>query len=248
MSSSNRFAIVAGALAVSSVLLAAPPVLAEHEPATQPAPGPTPLPGAGDPWGGGFYYLLDFSMGDSANPSTDADFSVDLDWSAGLGFGVGYRIGPLRLEGDLNTQFFRVGSLDLGPASPFPTADYAGGMRTLNAMANLYVDLPAAGKARPYIGAGLGIARVSAEYNESICFIFCFSTKNEVVDDWDRVAAWQAMAGISFENFGSNTEWFVGYRYYETEDLDYRTISGTTFRQDGLKDHSLMFGMRFFIN
>jgi opacity protein-like surface antigen len=241
-------AIAFGVLAVSAVLLASPPVFADHEPTTQSQQGPTPLPGAPEAWDDGFYYMLDFTLGDSKNPNTDAGFSVDLDWSTSVGFGVGYRLGPVRLEGQLLTQYYRAGSLDLTGASPFPPADYSGGMRTLNGMANLYVDLPAAGKARPYIGAGYGIARVSADYNESVCYIFCFSTKNEVVDDWDKVRAWQGMLGVSFASASPAMEWYIGYRYYETEDLNYHTLSGVPFTQEGLKDHAFMFGFRFLVN
>ena len=215
--------------------------------AAQQQPGPTPLPGAREPWGDGFYYQLDFTLGDAENPETDADFSVDLDWSAGIGFGVGYRVGPLRLEGEIFSQFFRVGSLDLGPASPFPAGDYSGGMHAVSAMANVLIDLPVAGRMRPYLGAGFGTAWVNAEYNTSVCFIFCFSTTTEVVEDWDRVDAWQAMGGLSFSRGSGDVEWFVGYRYYETQDLQLRTISGVNFTQDGLKDHSIMFGFRFLV-
>jgi len=209
---------------------------------------PSPLPGARDSWGDGLYYLLNFSLGDSENPDTDADFGVDLDWSTSFGFGLGYRFGPLRFEGELSSHFYRVGSLDLGVASPFPAADYAGGMQALNAMANVFVDLPSAGRMRPYLGAGFGMARVSAEYSESVCIIYCFSTSNGVVDDWDRVNAWQALAGMSFQAWAPNREWFVGYRYYETQDLNLRTLSGDTFIQEGLKDHAIMAGFRFLIN
>lgn len=209
---------------------------------------PVPMPEARQPWDSGFYYLFDFSLGDSKNPNTDADFSVDLDWSTSFGFGMGYRLGPVRLEGDFNTQFYRVGSLDLGPTSPFATADYAGAMRTGNLMANLYVDLPTAGNMRPYLGAGYGVSWVEAEYNESVCFIYCFSTSNSVVDDSDRTTAWQAMIGASFGTSSPNREWYIGYRYYETGDLDFRTLSGVPFRQEGIQDHAFMAGFRFFID
>ena len=234
----RKSGLVAAALS-AGVLLAIPslPAAAQEQPA--------PLSGVQQPWADGFYYLLDFSLGDSENPGTDADFGVDLDWSTSLGFGFGYRIGPLRLEGELSSHFYRVGSLDLGPASPFPAADYAGGMQALNAMANVFIDLPAAGRMRPYLGAGFGIARVSAEYNESVCIIYCFSTSNEVVDDWDRVNAWQVMGGLSFQAWAPNREWFIGYRYYETQDLKLRTLSGVDFTQEGLQDHAIMAGFRF---
>lgn len=237
-----RKSSVAAAALSAALVLAIPslPAAAQEQPA--------PLPVAQEPWGDGFYYMLDFSVGDSENPDTSEDFSVDLDWSTSFGFGLGYRIGPLRLEGEFSTHFYRVGSLDLGPASPFPTTDYAGGMRSLNAMANVFIDLPAAGRMRPYLGVGYGIARVSAEYNESVCYLYCFSTSNEVVDDWDKVNAWQVMGGLSFQAWAPNREWFISYRYYETEDLNLRTLSGVNFVQEGLQDHAVLAGFRFLMH
>lgn len=239
MASFCKFSLVTGVLALVAFLAMPPrPAAADQH---------SPVTATVAPWPGGFYYLLDFGLGDPENPGTDADFSVDLDWSMNLGFGVGYRIGPVRLEGEFSNQFYRVGSLDLGLESPFPEDDYAGGMEALSAMANIFVDMPMAGRMRPYLGVGLGLARVSAEYNESVCFIYCFSTENAVVDDWDKALAWQAMAGFSFPAWSPKTEWFIGYRYYQTEDLNFTTIDGTAFRQEGLRDHSLMGGFRFFM-
>ena len=245
-----EFGAIVAALAASSVLLAPVTAMADHEPAPQPAPPPpqhAPAPFEPRPaWPDGFYYLLDFDIGDSANPQTDAGFGVDLDWGVGVGLGVGYRVaGMLRLEGELHANDYRAGSLDLGPTAPFSTFDYSGDVSAQGAMANIIFDLPPAGRMRPYLGAGYGFSRVSARYNESVCFIFCFSTKNKVVDDWDFAEAWQALAGISFSNPASSSEFFVGYRYFETDDLDFRTVSGTAFVQEGIKSHTLSVGIRF---
>ena len=253
---SRKSGLIAVALGAGLAFTAQPlPAAAQEqqptwEQPTQPQPAwdqPPPTEAEG-PWGEGLYYLLDFSIGDSKNPNTSADFGVDLDWSTGFGLGIGYRVNMLRVEGEFSSQFYRVGSLDLGVAPPFPAADYAGGMHAQNAMANIFIDLPAAGQMRPYLGIGAGFAWVSAEYNESVCIIFCFSTTNQVVDDWDRVSARQAMLGASFAGDSSNLEWFVGYRYYETDDLNYRTSGGTAFVQDGIKDHSIMGGFRFLVD
>ena len=230
----RRSSFAAALLAVSSV-----PALAQEPQA--------PLPASTGPWGDGLYLELDFSLGDSENPNTNADFGVDLDWSTSFGLGVGYRTGLLRFEGEFNTHFYRVGSLDLGVESPFAAADYAGGVNATNLMANLYVDFPKAGNMRPFLGAGYGIAWVEAEYSESVCFIYCFSTNNTVVDDSDRTVAWQAMAGLSFAR-SADLEWYLGYRYYQTGDLDFRTESGVPFRQEGIRDHAFMAGFRFLAN
>jgi opacity protein-like surface antigen len=243
----NGSAIAAAALGLM-LMAASPPALAEHEPAPEPQPSPAPLPDAMEPWADGFYFFFDFGLGDAENPETDADFGVDLEGSIGMGFGFGYRMGPLRLEGELISRSFWVGSLDRGAASPFPDADYAGAMEAVSGMASVFVDLPTAGSMRPYLGVGYGIARVDAQYNESFCFFYCFSTDNPVVDDWDNVRARQGMLGVSFASATPGLEWYLGYRYYETEDLDFRTVSGIPFRQEGLKDHAFMVGFRFFVN
>lgn len=242
----------AAVLAALSILLAPPPAAADHDtqqqqpPQSPPPTSQVPPPAQFTPDGSsGFYYLLDFDFGDAANPKTDADFDVDLDWSVGLGFGAGYRIADVvRLEAEFHSNYYRAGSLDLGVSPPFAPADYSGGEWAQGLMANLLFDLPAAGSVRPYLGAGYGFSRVSVKYNEAVCFIFCFSTTNQVVNDWDFARAWQAMAGVTLSD-GTNTEMYFGYRYFETEDLDFHTVGGTAFVQDGLQDHTLTFGMRF---
>ncbi|UCH73353.1 MAG: outer membrane beta-barrel protein, partial [Rhodospirillales bacterium] len=185
-----------------------------------------PLPA----WSDGLYFLWNWELGDASNPATDGGFNVDIEGSLGTGFGFGYRLaGMLRIEGEFHAQYYNVGSLDLGPAAPFPALDYSGGLWSVGTMVNLIVDLPLGGNARPYLGAGYGLSRVTAEYNESVCVILCVSTDNEVVDDWDFAEAWQAMAGIAFWNGAANSELYFGYRYFETDDLKFRTLSGTPF-------------------
>lgn len=249
----KKFSLVAVALGAGLAFAMPPlPAAAQQQPTqeqpTWEQPAPEPFPEARDSGGSGLYYLLDFSLGNSKNANTNANFKANLDWSTSFGLGVGYRVGPLRIEGEFSNRFYRVGSIDLGVGSPFLVADYAGGIQSLNAMANVFVDLPTAGQMRPYLGAGMGIARVSAQYNESVCIIYCFSTSNEVVDDWDIVPTWQAMAGASFAMGSPNREWFIGYRYSETQDLKLNTLLGTTFVQEGIKDHSIMAGFRFLID
>jgi opacity protein-like surface antigen len=249
----RKLAAIACFMAVSLILLEPLPASAVHDPA--PAPAPEPVPGSAPAsapisverpaWSNGGYFLLDLNLGDAVNPSTDADFDVDLDWLVGIGIAGGYRLGPVRFEGEISTTYFRVGSLDLGAGSPFAKADYAGGVSAERLMANIYFDVPTAGNMRPYLGAGYGVARVFAAYNESVCYIFCFSTKNEVVDDWTQVSAWQFMVGASFHNAQEATEWFIGYRYFATEELDFRAKGGPSFIQERLEAHSLNIGIRF---
>ncbi len=249
----RNFAALACVLAVPLILLAPLPASATHDPAPPPepvpgtAPAPAPAASAKPPWSNGGYFSLDLNLGDAIDPSTDANFDVDLDWLLGIGLAGGYRLGPVRFEGEISATYFRAGSLDLRAGSPFAKADYAGGVSAERLMANIYFEVPSAGKVRPYVGAGYGVARVFAAYNESYCFIFCFSSKNEVVDDWTQVSAWQFMLGASFRQPREASEWYIGYRYFGTEDLDFRARGGPAFIQDGLQAHSLNLGIRFLL-
>ena len=246
----RKFNTFAAVLAVLAVLLAALPAFAEHEPKPQPDPAPERAPNsqgyitATRP--GTLYFLLDFSLGYTKDAQTDADFDVSLTWTTAMGLGVGYRAGPVRLEGAWTHHFFRVEDLEVGLSAPFADGNYAGGVTADALMASVYFDIPTGGRAKPYLGAGYGIATVEANYNEAVCFFYCFSTENDVVDDWDNVAAWQAMAGVSFPTSSSTIEWFIGYRYFETDDATLKTTNGTAFTQDGLKSHSVNGGFRFY--
>ncbi len=153
----------------------------------------------------------------------------------------------IRAAAELFARILHVGSLDLGSASPFPPADYTGDMWTVGLMGNLYLDLPAAGRMQPYLGVGYGISQVTVQYNQAVCFIFCFSTDNEVASDYDVVRARQAMIGASFAGDSPGMEWHLGYRYFETEDLDFTTLSGVPFGHEGIRTHTVLLGMRFLI-
>lgn len=242
MSISRKPGAVSGALAALVVLSMALPALAEHE--LKAKPDPAPLHEIAPTGPGGFYFLLDFSAGNTENSGTNADFEVDLGYTAAFGMGVGYRAGPIRLEGEIYNHFFHVQVSEAGPAAPFPDPNFDGWVTAQGLMASVFYDFPTAGRARPYLGAGYGIAEVEASYYNS-CFVFCLFPI-EVVDDRDQVAAWQAMAGISLPAWSPGTEWFIGYRYFGTADLNFVTFNGTAFTQDGLKSHSVNAGFRFY--
>ena len=242
----RHLAILAAVLA----LLAPLPAVADHDkpPPPEPpphdaTPPPTPVSEPVSIWRPQAYYAIGFDLGGATNSATDADFKADLGVEMGFDLGVGYRLGFISLEAEAYTRFIEVGSLDLGAGPPFPVDTYGGGMWTSGLMGNLIVDLPVPGKLRPYFGVGFGISRVSARYSDSLCFIICAAGGTDVVDDYDIVAARQAMIGLSVSE--RSMEMFVGYRYFATDDLDFSTIGGTGFRQDGIRSHTFSVGLRF---
>lgn len=233
---SNRLAVLAVCLAMLSPL----PAAADHETQSSPTQEPLRTPGSD-----GAYFTMALDFGTAANIDTDADFGADTDWQFGMEFGVGYRLGIVRLEAELYSRDVNVGSLDLGAGSPFPLADYNGTVWTSGLMGNVYIELPAGGSMRPYLGVGYGLSRVSATYNESICFIICFATDNVVLEDYDIVRARQLLFGASFPSQTEVVEYFVGYRYFETDDLDLTTEGGFSYVQRGIRSHTISGGVRF---
>lgn len=227
-------------LAAGLIPLASQPAKADHETESPPTQQPPRAPGSD-----GAYFVMALDAGTAANIDTDADFGADTDWQFGMAFGAGYRLGIVRLEAELYSRDLNVGSLDLAASPPFPLADYNGTVWTSGLMANVYVELPTKGSARPYLGVGYGLSRVEVNYNQSICFIFCFATDNVVLEDYDIVRARQLLFGASFPARTGDMEYYVGYRYFETDDLDLTTEAGFPYVQDGVRSHTVSAGVRF---
>jgi opacity protein-like surface antigen len=112
--------------------------------------------------------------------------------------------------------------------------DVGSDVQVATAMGNFFYDFDLDGL-RPYIGAGLGGARV--EYNLTEPF-GDFAGNDET---W--VFAYQLMAGLSFP-LSDGLSMSVGYRYFKTEDFDRKGDSGELFKTD-LTQHSVDVGVQF---
>ncbi len=217
-----------------------PPSAEEPAPPVQP-PAPAFLPA-------GIYFTAAGHLGVAPNFATDLDFEVGADVVEAFDFAAGYRASILRLEAAFGFQNVAVSSLKLGPASPFPVDDYAGGVFTADMMANVYLEAPFAlfGRVRPYVGAGHGYSWVSARYTPQDCYLgVCSPDGSDVVSASDFVRSRQLMAGVTIASDTPNTEIVLGYRHFESRDLKLRTEGGLFFTQDGVETFSLFFGARF---
>lgn len=90
----------------------------------------------------------------------------------------------------------------------------------------------------PYVGAGLGLARVSADGFSPV------STTS--VDDDDYGYALQAAAGVAYP-LNERLKLTVDYRFLSVQSLDYTTASGVGVDAD-YNDHSIFVGLRFALN
>lgn len=105
-------------------------------------------------------------------------------------------------------------------------------------MVNAYYHFPTRTIFTPYIGGGIGTARVKLEPDPNPAATP--GGKNS-----DTVAAWQVMLGLTFsEDPSALTEWNVGYRYFTTEETKFDDGWGGTTSLD-TDIHMLEAGVKF---
>lgn len=221
--------------ATFGVVLAAASPTAWAQEETDPPPG---LDGA--------YLTLGGSLGAVNDPQTTDDFEVDLGIEFGLFVGVGYELGPFRVEGQFLSEAFQVNNLNRGPTTSLPAGDYSGSLSSIGLMANAIVEIERWPSIRPYLGIGGGFAYMSPDYRDNSCVFFFCTTGESAVDGYDFVNAWQGMAGIAVPSQRSNGVWDFAFRYYGTSSADFRVAGGNVFTQEGIRSQSFQIGYRLY--
>lgn len=144
---------------------------------------------------------LDGSVSDGI---TTADFSPDMDdaWMGGLGLGYAFQNG-FRFEGELSHR-----DNDWGPVGVADPVDLgiAGDASALALMGNLFYDFNRGGRLQPYIGAGVGAARVKVAIDGA-------------QEAEDTGVAYQAMVGLGYA-MTERLSLDLGYRYFMAPDID----------------------------
>ena len=100
---------------------------------------------------------------------------------------------------------------------------------------NALVDLDMVGPVQPYIGAGVGLAKV--KLNGASPF------GGSTVNGSDTVGALQVLAGASYR-LNEQVDLFTDYRYFTTGDADFTTAVGTATSMK-FSTHSVLAGLRF---
>lgn len=160
---------------------------------------------------------------------------VDVNLKTGFGAfgGLGYDFGYFRAEGEFGYRKNNIDSL-----SGFGlTVDASGDATVTSGMANLYYDFAMQDpKWSPYIGGGIGYARVSVNDVEVAGV--------PVLDDDDSALAGQAMVGLAYA-ISDSVEIFGGYRFFLTDSLKLRDTSSSENDVKGLRIHQAEAGVRF---
>ena len=146
-------------------------------------------------------------------------------------------------------------SNDAKEFGPLADVDNArGSIKSDALMLNAYYDFTPTGRITPYVGAGVGAARVEANnIRKALAPTDCCSG---IVDDKDTVAALQVMAGAAYA-VNSNLDVTAEYRYFLSQDPSFNYATGCDPSEsvstcgvlgkvsDNYNNHSILVGLRY---
>ena len=149
----------------------------------------------------------------------DFDPDVELSFDAGyaIGLALGYDFGPARLEIEASHRSSDINDETIGD-SKVDDGDVELEIQTL--MVNGFADFKTGGNLTPYLGAGIGCARI------------------EAADDDDTVLAGQVAAGVLIA-VSPTVAIDLGYRFMMTDDAE---LDGAEL---DVRQHTAMLGVQF---
>lgn len=174
--------------------------------------------------------------------------SVDHDYGWDVGGTIGYDFGGFRAEAEVSYRQAGVDAYRSTTTTPIRNAanqpvnaiagtyDYAGGKTSaLSFMVNGMLDFGSDDGVQGFVGGGVGVARVKAEYG--------LNTRSDFLDNSDTVFAWQAIAGIR-QPISENVDVTLKYRFFNADNVRLVDVSGRTM-EGRFRSHSLMGGVTF---
>ncbi len=181
---------------------------------------------------GGVSIVEDATLGiTNANGSAAGVGNVNHDKGYDFDGIIGYDFGGFRLEAEVGYKSADVGSYSSTTTTPFrntttgaiisaPAGSFngAGGKTSaLSFMLNGMLDFGDDDGVNGFVGGGVGVARVKADY--------ALNSVSSFVDDSDTGLAWQAIAGIRAPLSGN---WDVGlkYRFFNAPNVDLVDLAG----------------------
>ena len=166
-----------------------------------------------------------FGREDTTEYNTGFTFGAALGYAWPVGF---------RAEGEFGFLYI--------PVKSEGGVDESGSIKNYLLMANVYYDLKldALGPFRPYVGFGVGVARVNIQQD-----IFRESVGHNVHVDTPRTSfACQARAGVSYE-INRWLDLSLGYRFVHIEGGQYQQFGRDVGNVGALNNHSVEFGAAF---
>jgi OOP family OmpA-OmpF porin len=155
---------------------------------------------------------------------TGSNLDAELGNGAYLSGAVGQHWGNWRGELEISS---RGGQLDALLADGVDLGANGDGLTSTALMANVFYDFASDGSFTPYIGAGIGMARVNAD----------FQGTGGTIDGSDSSLAFQAIGGVSW-SLSDNMSLFADMRYFKATSADFTLTaplgsSDVSFDYDG---------------
>lgn len=192
----------------------------------------------------GYFSLNGALVIETDSDVTDSDtlgnsISGDIEFDNGFGFNgaVGYAWNDFRLEGEVS---YRQNDLDqlsvssvtlagIGTFTVVGSAPVNGDVTQLAFMVNGWYDINTGSKWVPSLGAGIGFATVAVDSSDLL------------FDEDDTVLAYQFGAQLGYK-VNPAVMVVVGYRFFATQDLEFKTGSITTDAEN--QSHNIEIGYR----
>ena len=171
--------------------------------------------------------------------SVDHDYGYDVDAVMGYDFGgfrleteVGYR--RATVDGFSSTTLTNTG-IGAGTVAA-GNYDYAGGSTSaLSFMLNGLLDFGADDGIQGFVGGGVGVARVKANY--------ALNNRADFLNDSDTVFAWQALAGIRAP-LTDHIDATLKYRFFNADNVKLVDVTNRTF-EGRFRSHSILGGVTY---
>ena len=193
-------------------------------------------------------YENEISVDSGAGPFP---FSSTSEYDNGFGVysSLGYDWGN-RVRSELEFSYRKNDIAAIDPAagfSGFPNGSIQGETETTALMANLLLDITQDTAITPYIGGGIGLARVHHQVAGSTAVGAPTSPLAIAYGDTDTVFAYQGIAGLAFD-LAENLVLDLSYRYFAPVGVDAEnsalSAAAATIETDAVS-HSLFAGLRW---
>ena len=165
----------------------------------------------------------------------DGDLELDDAYVLGGALGYGLAFGPgggrLRLEANVSWRENDVDELEVEGFD----VEGDGEAGAVVGLANVYYDLDLGIPLRPYVGGGIGAARVNVDADAGGLLD---------VDDEGWAFAWDLAAGLGYE-VADGLELTGGYRYLRIEGTDFDVDGGGELDVDNYASHEVLLGLRY---
>lgn len=207
-----------------------------------------PVPAGAEAAANGTYLILGTTVGKTNNPRARPEYMADLGMELGAQIGLGYAYRAFRLEAQTGYEAFFLDNLRPASGGSLYNVNAYGKASGPIAMANLFFRPGEAGSFNPFVGAGIGVARLNTKFKGDFCSVplsACYSDER-IASGRETVGAWQWAVGMSKLSRDGNSEFFIGYRYFTTRDFSTNLAGYGPITQDGVESHSLMLTLRWY--